>query len=504
MRAPRGRKRGAMRFSQEFKLETLAFIAFFATLPLYSPNLVMFSEYGAAETLMPPFVNTMMVVAAIAGIIFAWLAFKRDPAAFSKPWLVIGSSACYVAGFALFAAGLGIEGFGSEIILCIAGALVAFGMVPLCIAWGTYLAVFDMRQALFYLGIMIGVASLIALLLSSVAIEAGLVAYGLLLLIGIALPCAKALGGKLDQGIGELSGANDRELGYLANGFSSGHAAKADMRALIASLRKMASVAALPFIGLLVFAFVMGVRKFMVFDAFYVETLGGIIAAVIVLPVSLLKINRPLMSFVYQVFLPICAVILVVLNSFPYGTVAQWLAATFSYVFFGIIGILALASLCAMAHAREFSTPFIYGLTVACFMIASFLGISCGSIAEFSENAGPILLVICTVYFGFIVLAPLVSSWRREGALERSSRVEPDGEEARSELRRSIESVAARYELSPREAETLSYLGRGHGIVFIAKTLVISESTVRTHVKSIYRKLGVSSREELLELIDRG
>ena len=61
-----------------------------------------------------------------------------------------------------------------------------------------------------------------------------------------------------------------------------------------------------------------------------------------------------------------------------------------------------------------------------------------------------------------------------------------------------------RFELSPRETETLSYLGRGHGIVFIAKTLVISESTVRTHVKSIYRKLDVSSREELLELIDKG
>ena len=56
--------------------------------------------------------------------------------------------------------------------------------------------------------------------------------------------------------------------------------------------------------------------------------------------------------------------------------------------------------------------------------------------------------------------------------------------------------------LSPREREILGYLGRGHGIVFVANTLVISESTVRTHVKSIYRKLGVSSREDLLQLID--
>ena len=35
-------------------------------------------------------------------------------------------------------------------------------------------------------------------------------------------------------------------------------------------------------------------------------------------------------------------------------------------------------------------------------------------------------------------------------------------------------------------------------------TLVISESTVRTHVKSIYKKLGVNGREELLAKVDEG
>lgn len=493
-----------LRFSQEFKLETLAFIAFFATLPLYSPNLVLFSEYGAADALMPPFVNTMMVVAAVAGAVSAWFAFRRDASLFATPQLVVAASVLYIGGFALFVAGLGLEGFGSEGLMIVAGAAVACGMVPLCIAWGTHLALFDLRQALFCLTIMVGTASLIALMLSSVAIEPGLVAFGLLALIGVALPCVKAMGGKLDRGIDVDGHGSDRELGYLVGSMSSSPTgAKTSTREMVSNVRRMASVAALPFVGLLVFAFVMGVRKFMVFDAFYVETLGGIVAAVVVLPLSLLKIDRPLMSFVYQVFLPVCAIVLVVLNAFPFGTSAQWLAATLSYVFYGIIGILALSSLCAMAHAREFSPPFIYGLTVACFMVASFLGISFGSVSALSENAGPILLVISTMYFGFVVLAPLLSSWRREGVSEREVRREGGGG-SQSELSQRIEATAARFELSPREAETLSYLGRGHGIVFIAKTLVISESTVRTHVKSIYRKLDVSSREELLELIDRG
>ena len=41
-------------------------------------------------------------------------------------------------------------------------------------------------------------------------------------------------------------------------------------------------------------------------------------------------------------------------------------------------------------------------------------------------------------------------------------------------------------------------------IAFVAATLVISESTVRTHVKSIYKKLGVNGREELLAKVDEG
>ena len=58
--------------------------------------------------------------------------------------------------------------------------------------------------------------------------------------------------------------------------------------------------------------------------------------------------------------------------------------------------------------------------------------------------------------------------------------------------------------LSPREAEVLVYLARGFTPAYIAKSLVLSVSTVRTHVKSIYKKLGVNGREELLAKVDEG
>ena len=48
--------------------------------------------------------------------------------------------------------------------------------------------------------------------------------------------------------------------------------------------------------------------------------------------------------------------------------------------------------------------------------------------------------------------------------------------------------------LSAREQEILTQLARGHGNREIARTLFISEATVKTHLARIYGKLGVDTR----------
>ena len=53
--------------------------------------------------------------------------------------------------------------------------------------------------------------------------------------------------------------------------------------------------------------------------------------------------------------------------------------------------------------------------------------------------------------------------------------------------------------LSAREVEVLLLLDEHLGTDEIAARLYISEHTVRSHVKSLLRKLGVSSRREALE-----
>ncbi len=61
------------------------------------------------------------------------------------------------------------------------------------------------------------------------------------------------------------------------------------------------------------------------------------------------------------------------------------------------------------------------------------------------------------------------------------------------------ESIACR--LSARELEVLLLLDEHLGTDQIAKRLFISEHTVRSHVKSLLRKLDASSRREALEAL---
>lgn len=58
-------------------------------------------------------------------------------------------------------------------------------------------------------------------------------------------------------------------------------------------------------------------------------------------------------------------------------------------------------------------------------------------------------------------------------------------------------AISEDHHLTPRESEVLEELAVGHSSGYIAKVLYISNNTARSHMKNIYRKLEIRSREEL-------
>ena len=63
-----------------------------------------------------------------------------------------------------------------------------------------------------------------------------------------------------------------------------------------------------------------------------------------------------------------------------------------------------------------------------------------------------------------------------------------------------LDSLAQTLGLTPREAEVCRYLVQGRSLPFIAEQLYVTAGTVKTHAIHIYRKAGVTSKQELISL----
>lgn len=121
---------------------------------------------------------------------------------------------------------------------------------------------------------------------------------------------------------------------------------------------------------------------------------------------------------------------------------------------------------------------------------------------------------LLSVYDGTAELRGVCWVFLLESATDRVFRVrelETTLERIAGELHRSgvslngtrsrLSGVASRSSLSRREVDVFDLLIDGFRVPTIADKLCISTHTVRNHLKSMYRKLGVHSQSELIALV---
>ena len=86
-----------------------------------------------------------------------------------------------------------------------------------------------------------------------------------------------------------------------------------------------------------------------------------------------------------------------------------------------------------------------------------------------------------------------------------SEMLEPAATASKSDadsLDAACSKVAETFHLTERESEVMMLLVHGHTRAAIAKKLFISENTARAHAKSIYSKLGVHSKQQLIDYVE--
>lgn len=135
---------------------------------------------------------------------------------------------------------------------------------------------------------------------------------------------------------------------------------------------------------------------------------------------------------------------------------------------------------------------------IASLWMASYTGIFAGQVLAFVWPFGG-------EFLRYVLLSALVAASlllvSMNGKLTVSS-VVLDAPEATPVAQRALE-IAETAKLSPRETEILTIWLAGHNASYIEETLHISRNTVKTHLKHIYQKTGVESKEDLLRLGER-
>lgn len=127
-------------------------------------------------------------------------------------------------------------------------------------------------------------------------------------------------------------------------------------------------------------------------------------------------------------------------------------------------------------------------LAMACGALLSVALVARGDSLDIAMFQGALCLLL--VVFAFVFTA------HQAGVLV-DARVKDEG----SPTDQVCALLAEQHGLSQREGEVLTLLAAGRSAPYIQDELVISQSTVKTHTRNIYRKVGVSNKQELIDLV---
>ncbi|MEC4175244.1 helix-turn-helix transcriptional regulator [Adlercreutzia sp. R21] len=212
-----------------------------------------------------------------------------------------------------------------------------------------------------------------------------------------------------------------------------------------------------------------------------------------------------------RVALPAMVCSLVFVSAYNYvGAVFANLCASFSYTAFSI---LIFCLLCNISRRFGFSAILLFGLERGIRAIFSLLGrlVDNAIIAWCGHSILSDLVMAITIAALIVAFALILwrgpnqrAGWPMPSIGENPSREgvtdnEPSAEE---ELALTCSIIRRRYDLTPREEDVLLLLVQGKNISEVAETLVIAKGTAKVHVRHIYEKLGVHSRNELKAIAD--
>ena len=152
----------------------------------------------------------------------------------------------------------------------------------------------------------------------------------------------------------------------------------------------------------------------------------------------------------------------------------------------------------ATRYGRNPVVLFCWGRAFDC--VGCLLGFFLGSIlaSGFAVSLHLWFILSTVSALSIVLLIVLVAHSRRLVDLNIPSDGRP---EEGTQLNPLVVDLQELHSFTSRENEIVALLNEGRSVPFIAQHLMVSPSTVRTHVQNIYRKLDVHNRQEFLDAV---
>ncbi len=168
-----------------------------------------------------------------------------------------------------------------------------------------------------------------------------------------------------------------------------------------------------------------------------------------------------------------------------------------------VFKILCWTEFCQVARASGASPVFVFGVGEGCMAASLLMGNALTQALSRCVAFGDGTLRAVTAACAMLLLVTylFVLTERQIIAIEEINEVKRE-KVTHFRFQERVDALARESGLTKREAEVLRLFVRGRSTSRIAEDLYISSGTVATHLRSVYRKLGVHSRQEVLDRLD--
>ena len=483
-----------------------AFVCFFATLPIYSPNIVAINAAGVPEV-TTWFAQGVLGFSLLSVVLTAVPGKQSHTARHGSPLFFVSYFLGMAGYIALVALGADVS---SPMVNALGLTCSFFAGLPLAALCANWAAVF-FDKSLMHLtltcGLGIAVAATANFGVSALPVPLSYLLHGVMLAVGTFAPLA------------------------LKKPEAASQQAEAELSPSRAHAKAFISVMGTPLLGIALSSFVIGIAPTTVLDGLVdTQVLGSIAAGAIVAGACGIasRGHIPAAAFAQRLLIPIAAALVMALCMFPGASAdAQIVAA---YTLFSIVGAIALAMGSGISNAREFPRELVFSTIIGTYCLTAVLGLALGGqLSDTSIYHSGIVMALTAAYGVFTVTSACIYAQHHSsgtmsdedllslsgdddtagaagvtqgGAADSARTGETAGSPAGTlPVEARVTMLAERFALTPRETEIVQILARGHGCSYVAETLLISKSTVYTHVRNVYRKLDVSCHDELIARI---